>query len=144
MKDRNLKNHDDWATPEDFYKELDNEFNFDFDPCPLFADFDGLQIEWGERNLVNPPYSRGLKDKFVMKAIEEAHKGKLCVLILPVATSSVLYHQHIHTNAEEIRFVKGRLKFTGLNSFGEKVSTKAGMFDSKVVVLKKGGMKNAA
>ena len=47
MKDRNLNNHDNWATPTDLYEQLNNEFNFDFDPCPLFADFDGLKSEWG-------------------------------------------------------------------------------------------------
>lgn len=40
----------DWATPEWLYKDLDKEFNFNFDPCPLYgasSDIDGLLIEWG-------------------------------------------------------------------------------------------------
>ena len=41
MKDRNLEHKDDWKTPDDLYKKLDDEFNFDFDPCPLHSDFDG-------------------------------------------------------------------------------------------------------
>ena len=47
MKNRNLNHKDDWATPDYLYDELDKEFNFDFDPCPLHADFDGLECEWG-------------------------------------------------------------------------------------------------
>lgn len=138
MKNRNLNNHDNWATPKEFYEELNKEFNFDFDPCPLFADFDGLDIEWGKSNFINPPYSRKLKDAFVKKAIREAKKGKLCVLLLPVSTSTILFHDYIQPNAEEIRFIRGRIKFIGINTFGEEVSNKAGMHDSMVVVLKKG------
>ena len=137
MKNKNLNNHNDWATPKDFYEKLDKEFNFNFDPCPLFADFDGLEIEWGERNFINPPYSRKLKDAFVKKAIEEASKGKLCVLLLPVSTSTILFHDYIQPNADEIRFIKGRIKFVGVNTFGEKVTNKVGMHDSMLVILKR-------
>ena len=35
MKNRNLNHSDSWATPPAFYKELNKEFNFNFDPCPL-------------------------------------------------------------------------------------------------------------
>ena len=48
MKNRNLEHSDDWATPEYFYNELNEEFNFNFDPCPLNSKFDGLTIEWKE------------------------------------------------------------------------------------------------
>ena len=139
LKNRNLNNHDNWATPKEFYDELNDEFDFDFDPCPLFAKFDGLQEEWGKRNYINPPYSRKLKDAFVKKAIEESNKGKLCVMLLPVSTSTVLFHDYIQPNADEIRFVRGRIKFIGINTFGEKVSNKAGMHDSMIVIFKEKG-----
>jgi hypothetical protein len=61
-------NHNNWATPKDFYNKLDKEFHFDFDPCPLNHDlnlWDGLKIEWGKCNFINPPYSTELKEKFV-------------------------------------------------------------------------------
>ena len=122
MKNRNLNNHDNWQTPPELYDELNNEFNFDFDPCPLFAEFDGLNTEWGDSNFVNPPYSRKLKDAFVIKAIEESKRGKLCVCLLPVSTSTILFHEHIQPHASEIRFLKGRVRFIGVNTFGEKVS----------------------
>ena len=35
MKNRNLNHSDNWATPKEFYDKLNEEFNFDFDPCPL-------------------------------------------------------------------------------------------------------------
>jgi len=95
-----------------------------------------LLIDWGERNFVNPPYNRKLKEAFVKKAIEESKKGKLCVLLLPVSTSTILFHDFILPNAKEIRFLKGRVKFIGFNTFGKKVTNKPGMHDSMVVVLK--------
>ena len=140
MKNRNLKHSDNWATPEEFYNKLNNEFNFDFDPCPLCyeeitPEKDGLLVDWGGSNYVNPPYSRKLKESFVIKAIEESKKGKLCVMLLPVSTSTKLFHEHIQPNAKEIRFVKGRIKFLGVNTKGEYVTNKSPMHDSMVVIF---------
>ncbi len=141
MKNRNLSNSDNWATPKEFYEKLDAEFHFDFDPCPLNTgeitpDKDGLLIEWGGCNYINPPYSRGLKEAFVKKAIEESKKGKKCVMLLPVSTSTKLFHDHIQPNAKEIRFVKGRISFIGINTFGEVAKKGAKpMHDSMVVIF---------
>lgn len=141
MKNRNLNHSDNWATPPYLYDELNAEFNFDFDPCPLMEgvledDKDGLLIEWGERNYINPPYSRQLKESFVKRAIEKSNEGKLCVMLLPVSTSTKLFHDYIKPNADEIRFLRGRVRFLGKNTKGEFVQNKAGMHDSMVVVFK--------
>ena len=140
MKNKNLNHSDNWATPKDFYDTLNKEFNFDFDPCPLCyeeitPEKDGLLVDWGWSNYVNPPYSRKLKEAFVIKAIEESKKGKLCVILLPVSTSTKLFHEHIQPNAKEIRFVKGRIKFLGVNTKGEYVTNKSPMHDSMVVIF---------
>lgn len=135
MKNRNLKHSDNWATPAELYNKLNTEFNFDFDPCPLHSDFDGLSVAWGKRNFINPPYSRKLKDAFVKKAIEESKKGKLCVMLLPVSTSTRLFHDFILPNQKQIRFIDGRIKFCGVNTKGEYVTGKAGMHDSMLVVF---------
>ena len=80
------------------------------------ADFDALTMDWESRNFINPPYSRKLKEAFVIKAIEESKKGKLCVMLLPVSTSTKLFHNYIKPNiTEEIRFIEGRLPFIGIN-----------------------------
>jgi len=52
-----------------------------------------------------------LKEAFVIKGIEESKKGKLCVFLLPVSTSTKLFHEYIKPNATEIEFLKGRVKF---------------------------------
>ena len=141
MKNRNLDHSDNWATPKDFYDQLNAEFNFDFDPCPLHLgeitdENNGLIVEWGKSNFVNPPYSQKNKELFVKKAIEESKKGKLCVMLLPVSTSTKLFHDHIQPNAKEIRFIKGRIKFLGINTKGEYVTNKAPMHDSMIVIFK--------
>ena len=143
MKNRNLEHKDDWATPAYFYDKLNEEFNFNFDPCPFQHDlekFDGLKIEWKERNFINPPYSRKFKDAFVKKAIKESNKGKLCVMLLPVSTSTQLFHKHILPNAKEIRFIEKRIKFCGVNTKGEYVDGKCGMHDSMIIIFR--GKKN--
>ena len=140
MKNRNLKHSDNWVTPKELYDRLNGEFDFDFDPCPLNTgeitpERDGLIIEWGDRNFVNPPYSRKLKEAFVRRALDESKNGKLCVLLLPVSTSTVLFHDVIQPNAKEIRFLRGRVKFEGVNTLGEKVKNKSGMHDSMIVIF---------
>lgn len=84
-----------WLTPPDLMKQLQDEFQFDFDPCPFPKpeDFDGLRTEWGQRNYVNPPFGSytctvdGKKKgptAWVRKCIEEYKKGKLVVLVYPI------------------------------------------------------------
>ena len=138
MKNRNIPHRDHWATPKDFYLSLNDEFDFDFDPCPYMHDlskWDGLKIEWGNRNFINPPYTRKLKELFIKKAIEQSKKNKLCVMLLPVSTSTIIFHDYILKNNPEIRFVKGRLKFSGINTKGEFVDNSVGMHDSMIIIF---------
>lgn len=80
-----------WLMPPDQYNALDEEFNFDFDPCPYPRPeaFNGLEVAWGERNFVNPPFRRadGVNGAgptaFVRKAIAEQQQGRTSVLVIP-------------------------------------------------------------
>lgn len=138
MKNRDgLENSDHWRTPDWLYKQLDAEFHFDFDPCPLNSPFDGLSIEWGQSNFVNPPYNRVDKPRFIQRAFDEWRKGKTCVLLIPVSTSTIQFHELILPYAE-IRFLKGRVAFEGTNSKGEFVKTRKGKHDSMIVIFKGG------
>ena len=138
MKNRNLNHKDHWQTPIEFYVLLNKEFDFNFDPCPYQHNielWDGLNIDWGERTFINPPYSQKLKEAFVIKAIEQSMQGKLCVCLLPVSTSTKLFHNYILPHKTELRFLYRRLKFSGVNVKGEIVSNKTGMHDSMIVIF---------
>ena len=96
--------------------------------------WDGLEIEWKQRNFVNPPYSRPLLELFVRKGIKEARKGKLCVFLIPASTDTKLFHDIIVPNATDIEFVKGRLRFEGYNNAGELCNAPA-MKGSMIVIF---------
>ena len=127
-----------WKTPKNFYDKLNKKYHFDFDPCPLHHDlnlWDGLKVEWGERNYVNPPWDRETKERFILKAVEENKKGKLCVLLLPVSTSTDIFHEVI-LKYGKVEFIKRRIRFEGENTFGQYVTQSTGRKDQMLVIFK--------
>lgn len=125
-------------TPQSLKNNLSKEFWEMFDPCPFQHDislWDWLKIEWGGVNFINPPYSLDLKMAFVKKAIEESKRWKICIMLLPVSTSTKLFHEDILPNKKEIRFLKGRVKFSWWNTKWEWVNNKCGMHDSMIVIF---------
>lgn len=82
-----------WLTPPQLMKSLNDEFKFDFDPCPFPKpeNFCGLQTEWGQSNYVNPPFGSIIIDgkkkgptAWARKAIEQHAKGKTVVMVYPI------------------------------------------------------------
>ena len=112
-----------WATPQDFFDKLNDEFHFTLDvaaspnnaKCANYftEEQDGLAQSWGGHTVwCNPPYGRktGL---WVKKAYEEHQRtGCTVVMLLPSRTDVRWFHDYILGKAE-IRFIKGRLKFGG-------------------------------
>ena len=130
-------NTPEWATPMEFFKELDKEFHFTLDPCSTHENAkcekhytkedDGLKQDWGGQVVFcNPPYGRELP-KWVKKCYDESKKGTLVVMLIPARTDTRWFHDWIYGKAE-IRFIKGRLKF------GD--SKQSAPFPSMVVVYK--------
>lgn len=105
------KKSDNWRTPKIIYDAYMN--NNYFDPCPYESNFDGLSIEWKEKNFVNPPYSQ--ISKWVNKSIEEHKKGKEIVLLIPARTDTKYFRKIVNYGAI-IRFITGRLHFNNSNS----------------------------
>ena len=111
----------EWSTPQDFFDELNKEFDFNLDPCADEAnhkcdvyftkEVNGLEQSWGgKRVFCNPPYGREI-GKWVEKGYREGHKDNtLVVMLIPARTDTKYFHDFILHRAE-IRFVSGRLKF---------------------------------
>jgi phage N-6-adenine-methyltransferase len=112
---------DEWETPQDFYDRLNAEFHFTLDPCATEtthkcarwygAADDGLSKDWGgEHVFCNPPYSQAAA--WARKCFEESRKpGTVVVLLIPSRTDTRYFHSYIY-NRSELRFVKGRLRFS--------------------------------
>lgn len=100
------KNTDDWKTPSFIYDKF-KEMGY-FDPCPFESSFDGLKIEWKDKNFVNPPYSR-LKI-WIEKSILEHQKGRDVVLLIPARTDTKAF-KLLFDYGCQIYFITGRLKF---------------------------------
>ena len=127
---------DDWATPQEFFDDLNATFYFTLDPCASHENHkcakyytredDGLSKSWaGETVFVNPPYGRDIK-KWVKKAYEES-KHATVVCLIPARTDTSYWHDYCMKG--EIIFIRGRLKFGN--------SKQSAPFPSAVVVFKK-------
>ena len=115
-------NSDDWETPQDLFDELNEEFHFKLDVCAdsnnkkcdnFFDKYqNGLKKHWFTYETVwmNPPYGRDI-GKWIKKAYEESLRGCRVVCLLPARTDTKWWHDYCMKG--EIRFIKGRLKFSG-------------------------------
>ena len=130
--DANMKNS--WRTDPEVFNALDIEFNFQMDaaasdenhlvPKYLTKEDDALNADWytelswsslgDDRKInytvwVNPPYGRGMIEKFMQKAIEQKHKGVTTVMLVPATLDA----QWLPVNdISEIRIITGgRLSF---------------------------------
>lgn len=113
----------EWATPLSLFRLLNREFNFKYDLCPM----DGAAIAepllplddalrsslWAPGHAVwmNPPYGRHIGD-WLEKAYREASRGTSVVALIPARTDTSWWHDYC-MRADEIRFLRGRLRFDG-------------------------------
>lgn len=110
----------EWATPQDLFDELDQEFGFTLDVCAtsenakcatfFTKEQNGLIQNWGGVCWMNPPYGRVIND-WMKKAWEEHEKGATVVALVPSRTDTKWFHNYALKG--EVRFIKGRLKFGG-------------------------------
>jgi len=110
---------DEWETPISLFESIQSEFSLELDVCATKSncklnkyfdkEADGLTNDWGNyRCWMNPPYSD--ITPWVKKASEHAHKGNICIALLPAKTDVRWFHEFIYDKFP-IRFIKGRLKF---------------------------------
>lgn len=107
------KKKDDVETPDYLLAFIREHFQLEgfFDPCPKNPTFDGLQVDWGKKNFVNPPFSE--IPKWLKKGIEEKKKGNKSVFLLTARTSSKYWFENVWREATEILFLEGGIKFKG-------------------------------
>jgi hypothetical protein len=98
-------------TPAWLHAMLDTVYHFDNDPCPPNHTLDGLQVEWGASNFVNPPYKNLYE--WLKKGVQEKTKGNLSVFLLPVRTHQLYFHEFVLPHASKLVFFKGPLTFKG-------------------------------
>lgn len=133
---------DQWETPADLFKKLNDEFHFTLDPCAdesnhkcekyFTKEQNGLIQDWSQDVVFcNPPYGRNIGE-WVKKAFESVSSHThththTVVMLLPARTDTKWFHNYIYHKAE-IRFIRGRLKFGG--------SKNSAPFPSMVVVFR--------
>lgn len=127
-----------WETPQEFFDGLNEEFHFTLDVCALpenakcekyyTPEQDGLSQDWRGVVWCNPPYGREV-GKWVQKAWRSAVLGATVVMLLPARTDTKWFHEYIYGKGNnEVRFIKGRLKFGDCNN--------SAPFPSMVVVFR--------
>jgi hypothetical protein len=124
----------EWPTPQDLYRKLNEEFRFDFDPCPVDAKESGLHplfTSWANKRVFcNPPYGPRIPEW-----LERSKEAAVAVYLLPARTDTRWFHEHCLPRASEIRFIKGRLKF------GD--ATAGAPFPSMLVVFRKANLRDS-
>lgn len=87
------------------------------------------KIGGGHTVFCNPPYGRDLA-AWVEKCHRESRNPEtVVVMLIPARTDTKYFHRFIYHDATEIRFIEGRLHFSG--------SKKAAPFPSMIVVFKR-------
>jgi phage N-6-adenine-methyltransferase len=117
-------NKEDWETPHRFFQELNDEFHFDLDVCAnkhnakcknyFTKEDNALEKSWHGNCWMNPPYGRKISN-WIHKANYEATcnpKVNLVVCLIPARTDTGWWHDYVMYKGD-IRFIRGRLKFSG-------------------------------
>ena len=117
---------DEWETPREFFDAIDAVFHFTLDVCATSANAkceryftkadDGLARTWSGVCWMNPPYGREIS-LWVRKAHESGREpGTVVVCLLPARTDTRWWHDNVIAHASSIRFIRGRLRFSGKGS----------------------------
>lgn len=129
----------DWETPDEFYEAVNAEFHFVLDVCAtpenskcakfITPEQDAFTQKWHGPAWMNPPYGRAIGG-WLEKAHDEAHaRGCLVVCLIPARTDTKWWWGHV-LRANEVRFLKGRLKFVGAPS-GATFPSAVAIFDGR-------------
>ena len=123
FKGKFSSNKQEWATPIDLFKKIDEEFHFTLDlaadcsntKCEKYFSEkdDSLKQNWDGVCWLNPPYgSKEYKlENWIKKAYNESLKeNNIIVMLIPARTNTKWWHKYCMTSSE-IKFICGRPKF---------------------------------
>ena len=110
-----------WETPKAFFDQLNRLFGFTLDACAssenakvgnyYTVEQNALVQEWQGVVWCNPPYGRE-QVKFIQKAYDESVKhGSTVVCLIPARPDTKVWQDLIFAKADQVCFIKGRLKF---------------------------------
>lgn len=128
------------TTPPAVIKAIHDEFKPELDVCAtketavcnhyLSPEVDGLVQKWSGICWMNPPYGKELP-RWMEKAMVSAQRdGATVICLVPARTDTRWWHDYA-LKADEIRFIKGRLKFGHPESKGH-----AAPFPSALVIFR--------
>jgi phage N-6-adenine-methyltransferase len=134
-------NREDWATPQDFFDRMNNEFSFDIDvcanennaKCDQYYDIEkdglGANSPWMGNIWCNPPYGTKM-EQWLKKGMQEIQNGNanVVVYLIPCRTDTKAWHDYC-MKSDEVRLIKGRLKYNDGDS--------SAPFPSCVVIFRK-------
>lgn len=131
---------EDWATPQDFFDKLNEEFHFDLDPCAdaenakckeyFTKEENGLLKDWGgvASSAIHHTAEKQRANGSGSVTKKRRSPERLSLHLFRRALTQGFFHDYIYHKAE-IRFIKGRLKFGGCKD--------AAPFPSMVVIFGK-------
>jgi phage N-6-adenine-methyltransferase len=115
----------EWATPADFFAQVDAEFHFDLDACaspdntkcPRYftRQENGLAQRWTGRVWCNPPYGKTIS-LWMKKAVESVRDGDAEIVVCLVHARTDTRWWHEFASKGEVRYLRGRLRFGGADS----------------------------
>ena len=119
-KNKFQSKNQEYATPIELFKVLNDEFAFTIDLCAdennkkvdkyYSEEENSLIQDWKGVCWMNPPY-KDMKN-WIIKAYEESVKhNSIIVCLIPARTNTRWWHEYCMKG--EIRFIKGRPKFGG-------------------------------
>jgi len=118
-----------WRTPKALFEHLHNEFGFTLDAAankenalvPNYLGKDhkdpklhnSLTCHWKGVVFCNPPYGRQV-GQWIKQAYEQSQQGATVVVLVMACTDTAWWHDYAW-KADEIRLLRGRVRFTRSN-----------------------------
>jgi hypothetical protein len=108
---------DYWYTPEDVLETISNILPGFWDPCPIGADFNGLEVGWRDGCFINPPFSK-IQD-FTEKGCIEWTPEKTFIWVVnadfktDVGVKLLSLAKSVAVTKTPIEFVRGNKGLTG-------------------------------